>query len=567
MAKEVYSEGRVVGLSGYEEYVRQLKSVDPTFDVCTEREWLSASLAMGTTMILRVPSNAGAQIDDSGMYMYQVELPDGCHLGTGNPLVGTFFYGKCKVDSKGWATLVTDYGSLISNKASSNPSDNASTVTTDTVPVGDIVEELSIPSSDDMSTIEYTEAQKQLNEYVKVVDGIVIQPGRWYRSKVDLPYKDFEPDLTKKPVIRLTFMEQVVNPFYIQITGFTNRSILRGLSKFDFGATETENKVDGDFIGPEAYPWVCKIQFTSSPAVDYLLKTAMKRGSRNVKIETFKDSPLIKITSNNLLDTTVYSRRSNTELGSSTDNFGNPITTWEGTNDASHWYGSTRDENVVSTGNDPDLHESGTETLVTHNLSNKYDSQTPLGFTVVNNYESDDRNVIKNGDHGGWYDVKIDPYQMIKDFIDEVMARFKYVDKRFDEVEAEIKNEILHRQNGDKYVLDQIYSSDGGMNQLIDLINQLLDIVYNPDGGLGIHITWEDVDLDDNYDESITGTIRKPVFSWEEDDEGNPIVPSEDDGRIPRAKLNIYSGDSYGASATDFLRSRTDNSENDLHAK
>lgn len=563
MTKQIFNEGRVVGESSYEEYVRQLKSVDPTFDVCTEREWLSASLAAGTTMILKVPVGAGTQVGESGMYVYQVDMPEGCHLGAGNPVTGSYFYGECEVDEKGWATLVTDYGSLISNTEQSNPQDNATEVTFSTVPTGSVENDLEIPNSSDLSSIEFTTQQKRLNEYVKIADGIVVQPGNWYKSNVKEPYKDFEPDLTKKPVVRLTFMERVENDFYIQITGFTNRSILRGVSKFDFGATETENKQDGDFIGCEAYPWVAKIQFTSSPAVDYLMKLSMRRGSRNVKIETYKDKPLIKVTSNNLLDTTVYSRKSDSTLGTSTDNFGNPITTWEGTNDASYWYGSERDENVVSECNDPSFSESGQETVVTHNLKNKYDSDTDLGFLVENNYESDDRNKIKNGDHGGWYEVKIDPYQLIKDFIDEAMSRFQYVDKRFEEVEAEIKNEIIHRQNGDKYVLDQIYSnSDGSMNQLINLINQLLDIVYNPDGGLGIKITWEDVELDDDYDESLTGTIRKPVFSWE----GNNS-PSSNDGKIPRAKLNIYSGQNSGASATSYLRSRTDNSEDDLYAR
>lgn len=567
MTKLIYNEGRVVGESSYEEYVRQLKSVDPEFDVCTEREWLSASLAMGTSMVLKVPVNAGTLIGESGMYMYQVDLPDGCHLGAGNPVTGSYFYGECEVDEKGWATLVQDYGALISNTEQLNPQDDASQVTLETVPVGDIESELAIPDSPDVN-VDYTVQQKRLNEYIKVVDGIVIQPGTWYRSNVDKPYKDFSPDLSKKPVIRLTFMEQIKNDFYIQITGFTNRSILRGLSKFDLGSTETDNKQDGDFLGCEAYPWVAKIQFTSSPAVDYLLKSSMKRGSRNLKIEKFDDKPLIKITSNNLLDTTVYSRRSNIELGSSVDNFGEPITTWEGTTDASHWYGDTRDENVVSQCNDPSFDVSGQETVVTHNLQNKYDSTAPLGFSVQNHYEPDDRNQIKNGDHGGWYDIDIDPYQMIKDFIDEVMARFNYIDKRLEEIEAEIKNEIIHRQNGDKYVLDQIYSSsDGSLNQLIDLLNQLLNIIYNPDGDLGLKITWEDVELDEDYDESITGTIRKPVFSWNTDDDGMPIKPEESDGTIPRATLNIYSGDNSGASATNWIRSRSDNSENDLYAK
>ena len=57
------------------------------------------------------------------------------------------------------------------------------------------------------------------------------------------------------------------------------------------------------------------------------------------------------------------------------------------------------------------------------------------------------------------------------------------------------------------------------------------------------------------------------MFSWNTDDDGMPIEPEESDGTIPRATLNIYSGDNSGTSATNWIRSRSDNSENDLYAK
>ena len=562
MSKIVYNEGRVVGMSAYEEYVRQLKSVNPTFDVCTEREFLSASLAMGTSMVLKIPEGAGTQVGHSGITVYQVEFPDNCHLAAGNPVTGSFFYGKCSTDDRGWATVVEDYGSLLSNSEDSSPQQDCSSVTFETAPLGDVEGELSVPDTSDVSSMSFTDQQKQLNEYVKIVDGIVIQPGTWTRSSLDAPYKDFSPDLSKRPVLRITLMEQVSCDFFIQITGLTNRSILQGVSKFDFGATNTENKQDGDFLGCECYPWAAKVQFASSPAADYMLKSMLRRGSRNVKVETYNDKPLIKVTSNNLLSTYVYSRRSNSQLGSSQDNFGDPITTWEGTNEASHWYGEDRDVNVPSKCSDEQFGESGGETITTYNLTNKYDNSTPLGFRVQNRYESDDRNLIKNGDHGGWYSVEIDPYQLIKDFIDEVMSRFKYVDKRLEEIESEILNEINHRHNGDKYVLDKVYGNSGGsISQLVNLLNQFLDLVYDPDKELGIEVTWNDEDLGDDYDEEFTGTVRVPTMSWQDGS------PSSSDGKIPRAKLNIYSGNSSGASATSFMRSRSDNSEDDLYAR
>lgn len=566
MTKDIFNEGRVVGLSSYEEYVRQLKSVDADFDVCTEREWLAASLGTGSSMVLKVPANAGNPIGSNGMYIYQVEMPEGCHIGTGNTVYASYFYGKCSVDSKGWGTVVEDYGSLISNTESKNPNDNAEDIDTSTVPVGEVSGELSIPKTTEVNNIAYTDQHKKLNEYVKIVDGIVIQPGYWKKSNISSPYKDFTPDLHRKPVIRLTFMEQITNDFYIILTGFTNRSVLRGISKFDFGATETENKQDGDFLGCEAYPWACKIQFASSPAIDYLMKSSIRSGSRNVKIETYKDKPLIKVTSNNLLDTTVYSRQSNTSTTNAkeTDVFGNKITTWVGTKDASHWYGDDRKSSTISQCSDPSVSESGKETVTTKSVNNPY-SSVPIGFSVDNKYESDDRNKVKNGDHGGWYDIKIDPYRLIKDLIDEIFARFSYYDQRISEIENEIKIENDNRIQGDKYIINQMYNGAGGIDTLLPLLNEILALIYNNGSTITIDTVTSDVTVPSDYDKNnASGKMTKTSYKWK--DNTNPLK-SDAAGSLPRAKLNIYSGDNRGKDATDFIRSRADNHENDIHSK
>lgn len=566
MTKDIFNEGRVVGLSSYEEYVRQLKSVDADFDVCTEREWLAASLGTGSSMVLKVPANAGNPIGSNGMYIYQVEMPEGCHIGTGNTVYASYFYGKCSVDSKGWGTVVEDYGSLISNTESKNPNDNAEDIDTSTVPVGEVSGELSIPKTTEVNNIAYTDQHKKLNEYVKIVDGIVIQPGYWKKSNISSPYKDFTPDLHRKPVIRLTFMEQITNDFYIILTGFTNRSVLRGISKFDFGATETENKQDGDFLGCEAYPWACKIQFASSPAIDYLMKSSIRSGSRNVKIETYKDKPLIKVTSNNLLDTTVYSRQSNTSTTNAkeTDVFGNKITTWVGTKDASHWYGDDRKSSTISQCSDPSVSESGKETVTTKSVNNPY-SSVPIGFSVDNKYESDDRNKVKNGYHGGWYDIKIDPYRLIKDLIDEIFARFSYYDQRISEIENEIKIENDNRIQGDKYIINQMYNGAGGIDTLLPLLNEILALIYNNGSTITIDTVTSDVTVPSDYDKNnASGKMTKTSYKWK--DNTNPLK-SDAAGSLPRAKLNIYSGDNRGKDATDFIRSRADNHENDIHSK
>lgn len=556
MAKVIYNEGRVVGLSSYEEYVRQLKSVDPNFDVCTEREWLASSLASGSSMILRVPSNSGTKVGTT-MYMYQVSLPDNTHISTANNITGSYFYGDCEFDGRGWATVVKDYGSLISNTNTNSPQNSATTINTTTVPVGNIESELKIPDTKDMSTIQYTTQHRRLMNYVKVVDGIVIQPGTWSTSgKSSSPYKDFAPDLTKVPVIRLTFMEQITTEFYMLLTGFTNRSVIRGITKFDFGAVDTENSQDGDFLGPECYPWTSKIQFISAPAVDYLMRTSMKSGSRNLKIETYKDNPLIKITSNDLMNMYTYSRRSSISTGTNKNNFGDTITTWTGGNDASEWYNDTRDTNIVVESSDNNISTSGVENVVIYTPKNKYDNTTSVGITVQNRYESDDKNTIKNGIHGGWYDIRIDPYQMIKDFIDEVYARFKYIDRRFDEIEAEIKKEIDHRKDADSYVLKQVY----GDNSLVTLLNQLLKLIYD-ETGLQLDVSYEKVNPEDY--EGSDGVLYRPIIRWKDNN-----VPDTNKGKIPRAKLNVYSGEANPpSSAGSWIKSRSADSENDLYAK
>ena len=228
MTKEIYNEGRTVGMAAYEEYVRQLKSVDADFDVCTEREWLASSLASGSSLILKVPAGSGTAVGKN-MYVYQIDLPEGSHVAAGNSIIASFFYGKCKYDARGWATVVEDYGSLISNKQSSSPSENAVNVTTSTVPLGSVAEELGVDQTPDMSKISFTAVQKQLNEYIKICDGVVLQPGYWKTSGLGIPYKDFTPDLNKKPVIRLTFMEPITNDVAILLTGFLFKSGVKSL--------------------------------------------------------------------------------------------------------------------------------------------------------------------------------------------------------------------------------------------------------------------------------------------------------------------------------------------------
>ena len=107
--KEIYNEGRVIGLSAYEAYVRQLLSTHPDATPMTEREWLSAMLAESSSMILRIPAGTTAGYHD-------YPLPEGSQLCAATIIYASLFRGKIKVDQTGyWATFVTDYGPLFSN--------------------------------------------------------------------------------------------------------------------------------------------------------------------------------------------------------------------------------------------------------------------------------------------------------------------------------------------------------------------------------------------------------------------------------------------------------------------
>lgn len=560
MSKVVYSEGRVTGISSYEEYVRQLKSVDPSFAVCTEREWLAASLATGSSMILKIPAEAGTNISGSDIYTYQVEFPTDTHIGAANTLLGYYFYGEGTVDSKGWVKCVTDYGSLISNTSSSSPKDDSTTITTSNPPMGSVKKELEVPDSRDMSSITYTTQQLRILQYSKIADGIVIQPGTWTKSGQTSPYKDFEPELSagNEPVLRLTFMEPITEDFYILITGFTNRSVIRGITKFDFGAVDTENPEDGDFLGPECFPWSCKVQFAASPYAEFLTRHSLRSGSRNIKVETFDDTPLIKITSNNLLNTYVYSRVADTTIGTSDkDDYGLTHSVWNGTQKASDWYGKgtkTQTKNTVSECEDDDIDTSGQETVKTYSPKHA-DGTTALGFSVVDNYRSDDMNVIKNGLHGGFYEIEIDPYKLIKDLIDEIFARFNYVDDRFEQMDEKITKLFNYIMK----VISNSTTTETGETSIVDVLNQLLQTIYN--NGDTLKINSELVDVEDS-DFSDTSDPKRVKLTWKD----NKQI-TDYSGTIPRAKLNIYSGNNTGSSATDWLRSRTDNTENDLWAK
>lgn len=249
MAQEIYNEGRVVGLSAYEQYVKQAIELDPNSEPASEREWLASSLAMGSSMLLKITT-----FRDSGVHYRDIPLPPNSRLCAANTIIASFFDGDGNFSGNSeWADRVTDYGQLISNTSSSSPSGS-------NVPIKSL------------SGLSDTTVSKMLN-YIKLADGIVIQPGTWTNTDADKnpPRKDLSPNLAEVPIVRLLFTGDITTEFNVLLTGFTNRVVVQGTSGIDT-STNTASPQDGDFLGPAAFPWSAKITFTTPSALTYYLQ-------------------------------------------------------------------------------------------------------------------------------------------------------------------------------------------------------------------------------------------------------------------------------------------------------
>lgn len=250
MPKEIYNEGRVVGLSAYELYLRHQLSEYPELEPVTEREWLSSTLGNGCSLILRIPKDTPAGV-------FEKQLPDNSTLCAASSITASVFDGEVSLDSdKSWATQVISYGQLISNTQASHPTTPGETRAE--VPVG----------------AEWTEAQlSHLKEYMKIVDGLVYQPGTWAENENSpKPYMDFaSPDLHKRGTVRLKISKKLEQDVYIILTGWIHRPIVAGSTKIEAGALNLIHPWNGDFLGAERFPWAVKITFTVPTSVMHVL--------------------------------------------------------------------------------------------------------------------------------------------------------------------------------------------------------------------------------------------------------------------------------------------------------
>lgn len=243
MGVKIYNEGRVVGYSAYELYVKHSLSEDPNTPPATELEWLSSTIAMGSSMLLKIPTD-----EVSGHHFVDFQLPEDTKLAAANTILGSLFLGEAVVDATGWAQKVTSYGPLLTN-STTRPATGQHTA-----------ESTEYPTS--LSSQLSTTQQKQILNYMKVVDGIVIQPGNWSATD-STPAKDMSPVLSERPRVRIFLSDAVKEAFYVLLTGFTLRTVLAGVSGLD-GSTDTSNNIpeDGAFLGPGIFPWANKIVFS-----------------------------------------------------------------------------------------------------------------------------------------------------------------------------------------------------------------------------------------------------------------------------------------------------------------
>ena len=292
MPRKIFNEGRIQGLSSYEIYTKlhQATVTDPTIQPASEREWLASSLAMGSSMLLKI--EADTNHEDNENWTKDIQFPDNTLLCAANTIMASFFTGEGEYgvqQSAGmhpnWANRVSDYGSLISNTTELHPSEEVGP--TGTVPVK-------------ASAIEnWTQAQKdKLANYMKIVDGIIIQPGTWENSKNKPPEMDLAADLGTYPRIRLLFKGPITTDFEILLTGFSIRAVVIGETGLagSTGTTGFGKPQDGDFLGPEQFPWANKVIFSvPSSYIAYFSSGAYTRKlpTSAGEYQTVKDTAVI----------------------------------------------------------------------------------------------------------------------------------------------------------------------------------------------------------------------------------------------------------------------------------
>lgn len=293
--KTIYNEGRVVGLSAYEIYVKQFVQDHPDEDPATEREWLASSLAMGNSMLLQLSDVAIPEGKNVGII--EIPLPQNSKLCSANTILASYVYADGLPIDPGvrvsstygsgvyfWYKELHSLGMLIQNNSNTPKDGYISSNYLTTVPPSTL---LGYPS-------EW--AKLQLRGYMSIYDGVVIQPGTWKTPETSSNCKDFEPDLSKSPVIRLLYNQNFANA-KILLTGFSISTVVKGESGIE-GSIGTAHPENGDFLGPQAYPWANKIIFSvPSEVCNYFLNNNFERYLPNTDADSSRLNELSLIDS------------------------------------------------------------------------------------------------------------------------------------------------------------------------------------------------------------------------------------------------------------------------------
>ena len=258
MPQEIYNEGRVVGLSAWELFLRTAleNGVDPQ-DVPNEQQWLTSMIGMGSSMILKIPANTAKGVHD-------FELPTNSNLAGAGVIIANPFLGDCEWDSSTWATKVVSYSPLIQNTSTTYPSSST------------------VPYDNTYSNDTYKNC---VSEFVKITDGIVyVKNANWVNTETGTPYKDINPNFNESTsVVRLYICSDTRYEIRILLTGFLNKRILQGISgyakeTYEGGSADVTNNdwINGGMLGPEIFPWASKIVFTV-PSSAYNLANSLSR--------------------------------------------------------------------------------------------------------------------------------------------------------------------------------------------------------------------------------------------------------------------------------------------------
>ena len=207
------------------------------------------------------------------------------HVIAANTIVASLFLGTGVYENGSyWASRVGSYGQLLNNTTplSSPTYKNAGAVEPNT-------------------TIDFSSETEKIFMYSNIVDGVVITPGTWKPNSSTPPGNDFIPDLSDsagQQVVRLYLHSPLTTSIDILLTGFMLKSILEGMTDTTDGSLDTLHPEDGDFLGPEVFPWGNKIIFSApSSFVDFIYKRQLTRNYVQESQATITNKSIIDIDS------------------------------------------------------------------------------------------------------------------------------------------------------------------------------------------------------------------------------------------------------------------------------